>query len=121
MDQPFDLGGGVPGADDMRDDFYLVAALDGGTYRHGGDPAADDLPLEGPVCLGDILEFVTVGRDIDIAGTELHERLDAVQELILGNAAQRRDNLKGGEGMAGIQEVGDIITKTKCARNKNET
>ena len=107
LHQPFDLRGGVAGADDVRDHLHVVPALDAAAHGDGGDAAPDDLADEGAVALGGEPHFVAVRRDVDVPGLELHEGSDVVQELFLGHAAQGRDDLQGGEGMAGIQEVGD--------------
>ena len=107
LHQPFDLRGGVPGADDVRDHFHVVPALDAAADGDGGDAAADDLAEEGAVAFRGETDLVAVGRDVDVAGLELHQGSDVIEELFLDDAALGRDDLQGGEGMAGIQEVGD--------------
>ena len=105
--EPFDLGGGVPGADDVGDDFHVVSALDAAANGDGGDAAPDDLAEEGPVTLRGEADLVAVGRDVDVAGLELHQGSDALQEFVLDDAALGRDDFQGRERMAGIQEIGD--------------
>ena len=86
--QPFNLRGGVPSADDVRDHFHVIPALDAAAYGDGGYPAADDLAEEGAVAFRGEPDLVAMGRDIDIAGLEL-ERMAGIQEI--GDSHSRWD------------------------------
>ena len=107
LHQPLDFGGGIACTDDVGNHLDVVTSLDAAADGDGGDAAADQPPAEGSVGLGNVLDFVPMRRDVDVAGLELHQGSDAFQQLILGDPAQGRNDFQGREGMAGIQEVGD--------------
>ena len=107
LDQPLDLGRRIARADDVRDHFHVIPGLDAAAHGHGGDAAADDLADERPVGLRVEADLVPVRRDVDVPGFELHQGSDVLQQFILGDASEGRNDFQGRERMAGVKQVGD--------------